>query len=220
MKKFLSFADSKAFYLCPDAEVLFDDENGFLLFGKSDGLVNCYAKDLKTAKNVVSLIPKETKLISARGEDLKNLLLEKGLSISSNCFQFEYHLDDVVIPKSEYAVRPIGTSFLDKISPFYHNDKEYLRHLLNKGVFLGAFDGQELLGMIGEHSRGTIGLLFVKQNYRRKGIARLLMATKIKSLISQGRTPVLHVIDGNTASFNLQKNMGYDLLEDRVYWLK
>ncbi len=220
MSLYTDFADSKWFYSFPDTEVLFENENGFLLYGKDDGLANCYAADEVTAKAIVKLIPKNVTLVSVRGDFIKNVLLNCGFVIQDDCFQFEYYGKPLNSPKSEFTIRKIGINDFDKIAAFYHSSVEYIKNLLKKGVFLAAFKDDEIIGAIGEHERGTIGMLFVKPTYRRKGIATLLMTAKTNEVLSKNKVPVLHVKKGNDASFYLQKNIGYELVTDKSYWLK
>ena len=64
-----------------------------------------------------------------------------------------------------------------------------------------------------------MGLLEVLPEYRRLGLARALEAAIIRQQVGRGRLPYGHVRTGNTASIALQKKMGMDFVERKVYWL-
>lgn len=219
MKRYLDFADSEIFAEFTDVEVLYDDENGFLLYGKDDCIANCYAADETAAKIISELIPKTVALVSVHGDVLKSVLTSGNFVIKDDCFQFEYHGNALKLPESDFFVRKLCVSDFNKIKTFY-DDENYIKKLLEKGVFYGALDGENIIGAIGEHERGTIGLLYVNPKYRRMGVAKLLSVFKINETLSAQKTPVLHVVSGNVASYNLQKNVGYEVLPDKIYWLK
>lgn len=219
MKRYLDFADSEIFAEFADVEVLYDGENGFLLYGNADCIANCYAADETAAKIISELIPKTVALVSVHGDVLKSVLTSGNFVVKDDCFQFEYYGNVLKLPESKFFVRKLCVSDFYKIKAFY-DDENYIKKLLEKGVFYGAFDGENLIGAIGEHERGTIGLLYVNPKYRRMGVAKLLSELKINEALRVQKTPVLHVVSGNIASYNLQKKVGYEVLPDKTYWLK
>lgn len=70
-----------------------------------------------------------------------------------------------------WEVRQLGREFLPVVVGHYHSypNPKYLGERLDAGVMHGAFEGEELLGFIGMHSEGSVGLLEVLPAHRRRG---------------------------------------------------
>ena len=86
------------------------------------------------------------------------------------------------------------------------------------GAFLPGPQGRRLVGFIGQHSEGSMGMLVVLPQFRRMGLGAALEAHAIARLLRQGRVPFCHIFAGNRASLALQKKLGLSLRRD-MYWL-
>ena len=102
----------------------------------------------------------------------------------------------------------------DKESP------ENIERLAKSGKIHCAFCGDEFVGYIGEHPEGSMGMLHVFPEYRRKGYAEALESLLANKYIEQGRIPYGHVVVGNDASMALQKKLGFQVADEKIYWLK
>lgn len=219
MKKYLNYLDAKKFSEYDDVKILYDYDDGYLLYSEKDGMTNAAAFSLDGAVKVKNALPKDVKLISLRGEQLLALFCNDGWEVKDECYQAQYHGTRILITENNYSFRFLTPNDIGLIEKYYPN-REYVYSLLEKGVFIGVFDGDELVGSIGEHARGSMGLLQIKETHRKKGLGFLLEATKINSMLSQGRTPVCHIVVTNTASLALQRKLKMTFLPDKVYWLK
>ena len=65
-----------------------------------------------------------------------------------------------------------------------------------------------------------MGMLHVFPEYRRKGYAEALESLLANKYIEQGRIPYGHVVVGNDASMALQKKLGFQVADEKIYWLK
>ena len=83
----------------------------------------------------------------------------------------------------------------------------------------GAFLDGVLAGFIGIHEEGSIGMLEVLPAYRRRGLGYALEAGAIRRALKEGTIPYCQVIEGNTASMELQKKLGLEFSDGFVYWL-
>ena len=70
-------------------------------------------------------------------------------------------------------IRQLGQSYFSVILENYHTftDAEYVRRRIDAGVMHGAFREGELLGFIGMHDEGSVGMLEVLPPHRRQGAA-------------------------------------------------
>ena len=83
----------------------------------------------------------------------------------------------------------------------------------------GAFAKGQLLGFIGMHSEGSVGMLEVLPPYRRRGVALALMAAMANHCLERGWVPFSQIFDGNTASLELHRRLGWTLCPEKLYWV-
>jgi GNAT superfamily N-acetyltransferase len=86
----------------------------------------------------------------------------------------------------------------------------------------GGHDGANredgLAGFIGEHMEGSVGMLYVYPDHRRKGVATALENAKFAEAIKQGLIPFGQVIYDNDASLALQEKRGLTRCGRMIYW--
>ena len=102
----------------------------------------------------------------------------------------------------------------DKESP------ENIQKLADDKKIYCAFFENEFVGFIGEHPEGSMGLLHIFPNHRRRGYAEELESFLINEYLQQGRIPYGHVVVGNEPSMSLQKKLGFEVAEEKLYWMK
>ncbi|MBQ9118350.1 MAG: GNAT family N-acetyltransferase [Clostridia bacterium] len=88
-------------------------------------------------------------------------------------------------------------------------------------VALKCENGQEkFVGFIGFHPEGSMGLLYIFPEYRRKGYAEETESFLMEECLKRGKIPYGHVVFGNEASMRLQKKLGFEQASQYVYWLR
>ena len=91
----------------------------------------------------------------------------------------------------------------------------------NKGLYLGAFDGDRLVGtVLGTHDtrKGWINRLAVDPAYQRRGVATRLLRACEKALARKGmKVFSAFVNDGNDPSMNLFRRSGYQVVPEFVH---
>ncbi|MFQ6128015.1 MAG: GNAT family N-acetyltransferase [Thermoplasmata archaeon] len=92
------------------------------------------------------------------------------------------------------------------------------------GLFLGAFEGDELVGVVvgtDDTRKGWINRLAVRPDYRRKGIGTALLRELEKRLRARGNRIIGALIETpNEASKDFFEKMGYEPYESIVYMSK
>ena len=162
-------------------------------------------------------------LLLTDDETTIDALLERGdYQIWDEFYQalWQRELPEVCLPEG-VTLRPLTQDDMAFVVANYHNPGAYESHIrarINEGM-IGAEVNGRLAGFVGVHQEGCMGLLEVLPEYRRLGLARALEAAIIRQQVGRGRLPYGHVRTGNTASIALQKKMGMDFLERKVYWL-
>lgn len=124
------------------------------------------------------------------------------------------------LPKLD--IRRLNASLAGEVLERYHNSGTYtlddMRCIMRqKGVFGVIADGV-LAGFIGRHSDGNMGMLEVREDFRRRGIGSGLEKFLINYIMSFGRVPICDVIVGNEPSFALQKSIGMTAANNYTFW--
>lgn len=86
-------------------------------------------------------------------------------------------------------------------------DDEVLRDYLLKGDVFALFDRGCMAGFIGFHSEGSMGMLEIFPEYRRKGYGEMAEKFIINEALKRGRA-FCNVFFSNTASICLQEKLG------------
>lgn len=180
-----------------------------------------FASDLPTAEQLCGLLPSGTGWVTVHEDFYAPLLQQRfGLTLGQRCWQLVY-LDGapLPLPQSGLRVRQLGLDHLAQISAHYPmGGPDYLTFLLTRGELYGAFQGGELWGFIGRHAEGTIGLLEVLPQYRRRGAAALLESFMANLELSRGHIPYGQVFDGNEPSLALQRRLGFQCSKSQLWW--
>ena len=125
-------------------------------------------------------------------------------------------------PAPGFDVRPLGAAYAGTVRERYSHP-EYLapgelEGLLAEGVVLGGFERGRLVGFVGEHPEGSMGMLEVFEEARRRGWGRALAGAKIRQVLAAGRTPWAEVWPDNDASLALLRSMGLEVLPAEGMW--
>ncbi len=115
-------------------------------------------------------------------------------------------------PSRPREVRPLDASFASVVRERYSHP-EYLRQgelegLLKQGLLLGGFEGGELVGFVGEHPGGSMGMLEVFPEHRGRGWGEALERAKIEDQLARGLRPWCEVWPENRDSLRLQRRLG------------
>lgn len=204
------------------AEILSAGEDGVLLNFGSGYMMS--ALNSAAADAMLGMIS-ATELLDAHHKFYVEAAQKKfGLDNVIECRQASYTekkpLQGVPSPAE---IRPVGEDFLPFVMRHYthadSNGEDYLRGRLGSGDFFGAFVGGKPAGFIGMHEEGSIGLLEVLPEYRRRGIAAALAVFQTNRILAQGRVPFSQIEPGNAASFALHRRLGFEISQESIFWL-
>lgn len=169
---------------------------------------------------MLSAAPKQTEWYVVIQEQLMNEMLAKGFLVWGKCSQYVY-TQGQTLPVRFRDIRRLTPADLDYVSGHYRQEgKKYLDERILAGVMYGAFEDGRQIGFIGTHKEGAMGMLYVEEEYRRKGVGRALLSYNINRLLEQGRTPYGHVMEGNSASERLLEGLGLYKAGQPVWWMQ
>ena len=96
---------------------------------------------------------------------------------------------------------------------------DYLRERMEKGWLYGAYYEGKLAGFAGMHTEGSLGMLQVFPEYRRRKIGKALETYMINLALDLGHVPYGQVVEGNEKSMGLQEALGLCFAKSPVYWM-
>ena len=118
-------------------------------------------------------------------------------------------------------LRRLDESFADVVCAHYDIiGPQFVREHLRAGQMYGGFtESGELVGFIGEHEEGSIGMLRVFPEYRRRGCAQALESLMINLHLARGYLPYCQVALDNEASHALQAKLGFTRVPGEQCWV-
>ncbi len=203
------------------AEILAVDSRGVLLKETGSGAHMLSAGDPQTAGKFLARVPSAELFVVCQAFAVPIVREKYRLARVMECYQAAY-LEKSPLPiREDIPIRPLGLEWKDFITAHYHtvDDSSYIENLLDNEMIFGAFWNGELAGFIGTHDEGTMGLLEVLPEYRRKGIGLALESFMINRTLAKGWTPFGQIVAGNDRSIFLQRRLGMQVSEKTLFWL-
>jgi GNAT superfamily N-acetyltransferase len=138
-----------------------------------------------------------------------------------DCFQAVYTSESSMPMPGQIDLSVLNEAHEDTVLKYYHtmDDAEYIRGRIKSREMFGAFLNGNLVGFIGFHEEGSMGLLEVLPEYRHKGVGSLLESYMINLHLQKGWTPFCQILTDNRISLYLQQKLGLTLSADHLYWL-
>lgn len=98
-------------------------------------------------------------------------------------------------------------------------NKQYLyARILNSSLWMCSVENK-IVGFVGKHDDGSIGMLQVLPECRGIGYGKKLLRFITKVYLEREETPYSQISCSNEGSMYLHKNIGYSLSADTVIWL-
>ena len=142
-----------------------------------------------------------------------------GFAEKLECYQVAYY-GEKPAADGRISVRTAGKADLPMLTETYHLvSSEELEKLVARGSILLGYDGDQLIGFIGEHLEGSMGLLYVFPEFRHKGYGAALQSHFIAQTMEKGYIPFGQVEKDNYASLCLQQKLGMSRSENLIVWM-
>ena len=212
-----SCADMLVLLSSGEAEATHLSEEGVIVSWKG-GQLTSIVSFTDDPQPILSRLDPEARLVCVHDELMFNLLKGRGYECEEGCFTFSWeggcfkerfngyrHMrqDEIGILMDNYALA----------------DEEELNAALERQlVDCLEVDGQ-LVGFVGFHPEGSMGMLTVLPQHRGHGYGEDLEKHDINRAIAMGRIPYCHVFFSNKASFSLQHKLGLAQGRRPCYWL-
>ena len=215
-----------------DLSALLEHENGRTLYEGQQGYVVCTQSGNTIMTDITDGAALHAVLCALALQNVESAVVKSrsaqrtvrelfGLVGSDVWTQWVYCMPE---PPAQPAcdIRPLQPCHAPLAAAHYHlfeDTEPYITSRIAAGRMWGVFDGGSLAGFIGTHVEGSMGILEVLPEYRRRGYGLALEQFLIAWHLERGWTPFGHVIDGNEASIRLQKKAGLVCAELPTIWM-
>lgn len=200
-------------------EILYHQGGDLLVQDRASSVCMLTAEKTESAGRLAEMLPEGTRWVIVSQDFVRELFVEKGCGLFGSCSQYLY-TNKVFLPVRYKEIRRLTEEDTPYVTAHYaHDTEEYVRERVRAGVMYGAFSGERQIGFIGIHTEGSMGLLYVEEEFRRRGVAEALEAFCANRLLEKGFTPYGHIMEGNTPSEHLQEKLGFYRASRCVYWM-
>lgn len=189
-----------------------------------DHISGAYMLACKNAEKGLPLLDRhigeDCDLLMVSDRTLGNVAFERfGFSEKLECFQVAYYGKKPSIT-SELTIRAADENDLAMLIENYQlvSPDELGKLVRRKNILLGYYQ-DHLIGFIGEHLEGSMGILYVFPEYRHRGYGAVLQRHLIVKTMEEGYIPFGQVEKGNQVSLNLQKKIGMTQSDDLMVWM-
>jgi ribosomal protein S18 acetylase RimI-like enzyme len=165
-------------------------------------------------------IGQDCNLLMVSDEKLGREVFRKyGFSEKLECYQVAYY-GEKPLPDGRISVRTADEQDLPMLIDSYHliSPEELEKVVKRNSILLGYSQGQ-MIGFIGEHLEGSMGILYVFPEFRHKGYGAALQSHLIAKTMEKGFIPFGQVEKKNHASLCLQKKLGMSQSENLIVWM-
>jgi tRNA (guanine37-N1)-methyltransferase len=202
------------------ASIQAQSEDGLLLYDAQGDIHLVCADTDAAALDMVDKLPKTDLFINER-TGIDQVLKDRfNFTRVALCFNAVYLSEDPLEVPGDMVLRPLDVSFLPVVKKYYtvmgHEDiKEHLEH----GNLFGGYAGDSMVGFVGIHWEGSIGMLHVFEEHRRRRHGYAMEALMVNRLLSQGRRVYAQIYTDNEASIRLHHRLGMTLSPTPISWL-
>ena len=211
------------------ARVVVAEEKGCLLCTGGD-IWQIAAADTETALRFYEQIPADTTMLEVQEVSQVEAIAER---FQPRCIEIYHNAwyaeKTIALPDIGVQVRTMTAEDADELARYYHlpgpnagdltETANYLRDRASTGTLFGAYLDGKLAGFVGTHDEGSLGVLTVVPEYRRRGLGTYLEQLAISKALERGDLPFGQIAKGNEASLALQRSMGLINSEDMVCWM-
>ena len=200
-------------------KIVYADETALVIYNEGS---ESYMFKADSAEKFRELIRQyDSMYITVNSYALAAAAEEFGYVMDDNCVQVIYLNEEANDLGSGHDIRVLSyDGYHDLLRETYHGlPEDMTEDHLRAGDIIGLFIDDRIVGYIGAHTEGSIGMLYVIPEYRKHGYAMILENAMIEKKLKEGKIPFAQILESNEASLALQKKLGYESSEEYVLWM-
>jgi len=202
------------------ADILYAETDGVLIKEQKSNAYMVSVDNFEKGQELINSIS-ECNLIVVHQKYMVDYVLNRfGLTERLECVQAVYMNKIKLDVKEELEIRQLELNQIGVI--LEHYDKlsiNEIQGLLKNGNLFGGYKNGTLIGFVGNHLEGSIGLLEVFPQYRHLGYGTILESYIANQMLEKGLVPFGQVEINNKKSIALQNKLGFRISKDRLYWI-
>lgn len=204
------------------AHVVRQSENGVLVLLDEEPIYMLSADGTAAASELLADID-DIEMIVVHGEKLFEFIRKKYPKLDETMpyFQAAYLKSEPPVLKGTSDIRLLDEEHFGVVREHYKkiDDDEYIKMLIEHKRMYGIFEAGKPVGFIGMHEEGSIGLLEIFPQHRRRGLGEELEKFMIINNIQRGYVPFAQIEIDNRISIEMQRKLGMDISEEMLLWL-
>ncbi|MEW9923291.1 GNAT family N-acetyltransferase [Clostridium butyricum] len=203
------------------AEILYAEIDGVLIREKKSNAYMISVDDFEIGRKLIDTIEESSLIVSHQQFMVDYILNRFKLTQSLECVQAVYmSRNKLPVKKYELEINKLKVEQIKLI--LEHYDKLSINEieiLLKNGKIFGGYKNGKLIGFVGNHLEGSIGLLEVFPKYRCLGYGTILESYIINKMIDESLVPFAQIEIDNKESMILQTKLGFEISKDCLYWI-
>ena len=203
------------------AHILYADEGGVCLIDKNSGAYMMSVSSYETGIRLLNLLPDEGLFSFHQAFMLDSFKAKMRYTTLLTNYQAVYFSNDFLSVDSCLVINPFKSSDFETVIHNYDIEAgaDYLLKRIEEGELFGGYVNTTLIGFAGIHAEGSIGMLKVFPQYRRKGYGTALTCFLVNHQLSQGIMPFEQIGVTNDSSLKLAVKLGFTISAGYVYWM-
>lgn len=202
------------------ADILYAESDGVFIKEQRSNAYMISVNNLEKGQELLNVIAKCNLMVVHQKFMVDYISNRFGLSERLECVQAVYMDKTKVRIKEELEIRQLEQNQIEVILEHYNKLSKYeIEELLKNGNLFGGYKDEKLIGFIGTHLEGSMGLLEIFHQYRRLGYGATLESYMVNQMLEKGLIPFGQIEINNEKSMALQKKLGFEISEDKLYWL-
>lgn len=203
-----------------NASIIYFDNCCVLLFDKVSKTMMLSSKTMKSTIKALDSLTQPYDFLMIQDEYSKIVQDRFNLIHSADYYQAVY-ISNRRIDSDKLEFQLVNEDDFDVVLKYYQTDNyTYLKQRCDSHQLWVGKCNKTIIGFIGIHDEGSIGLLYVRAEYRRMGYGEVLLEFMTNYFLENNWVPYSQISIDNTASIMLHKKVGYVLSETNVVWLQ
>lgn len=211
-------------YRYGNAKLLYGENDGVLLYDEKMDYYLASALTTAAVKDILALVPNGFTCFIANDALFKDeveaqLTYRKRIDSYNWVYESKQHFD----VSANVELRHLDQRYIKQVEEQYTISDlcpdGYISQCIEMGM-LGAFIDDKLVGFIGKHTYGPIGLLEVSRDYQGQHLGTLLLASFINEQLDLNPDQLLFAQTNalNDISIHLMEKLGFRRADQAVYW--
>lgn len=201
-------------------QLVYASDKGVLLFNETAQIYMLTTEDLNLGEELIKQHLKAGTGIVIHQREWEPIV-RRYFKVSERleCYQEIFPKTELMTLPGQLEIRAMTDT--KKVCQYYSHDSdpEYIQEIILGGWMFGLYENEALAGFIGRHTDGSMGLLEVLPEYKRKHYATYLLNYMCVQYQKRGWTAYSQVEIQNEASLHLHMKAGAIKSDTAIIWL-